>query len=702
MILALVCTLTSGATLYAAACRSDEPLAPPGTVVAASVPVVADSNCSKVFFKILSATSVQTTFPNRATCSTTGLVIIKGPAATWAQSPNRRLSLFIRILNKSTTPIQLPVRLFLPTSGTTVIAPAGTPASKVVAQNPDSSLAGGKLWLIGGTATLAAGDSTVLDTVRFTVQSPVTQAKFAFQATANSAGGPPVPLQPPDTVPAWFHDDTSYANGGNGNLKRVVSVLFRVGATQAERQAAIDATGGVIIGGKRLSSGDGVYDLLISDDGSGTQMRQALQTLKSFSQVETAFLNYRLEPSYLRPQEGAGWQKPDWQLNPDSASGPNWGLEQVAAPLAWGCSIGDTSAHLTAFDHGFDSTEALLNARPPIPPLGVMLSPIDTSRHGTRVSSILAAAGDNGVGITGMMWRASLGLVDHGGNPDARDIAAFIEKEGLAGTHIVNLSLQRRWQGTPGTAADSAVVDSVLGPMWPILRRSLGSGKMPLVVIAAGNSNFSAYWSMLPILRDSFPANVVVVGASARSLSRWAFSNFGPLVDLYAPGDSLSALAAGNVIRTVSATSFAAPLVTGAAGLLKSFDARLAPNDLRSLLLDGADSGGRTISGQSSPGNRLLNVYASLKLAAKRPGAPLCGNRVVMKPDTNVYVERTSGDELLGRLPAFLSRAWIRPAAAEWPWSMEAGSSRSVPTALLRPASRPLSSSAPPGWPRQH
>ena len=82
-----------------------------------SVAVVSsDTLCARVGFKILTATSVQTNYPNRGTC-TSGLVVIEGQA-----------------------------------TGVTVINPQGTPGSKVVALTPDSTdAAGASYWYIGGS-----------------------------------------------------------------------------------------------------------------------------------------------------------------------------------------------------------------------------------------------------------------------------------------------------------------------------------------------------------------------------------------------------------------------------------------------------------------------------------------------------------------------------------------------------------------------
>jgi hypothetical protein len=130
-------------------------------------------------------------------------------------------------------------------------------------------------------------------TVRLLYQGQVLQSK-------GNEGGPPCPaetvgLQPPDSSPAWFRDDTSYADGGNGFLKGVIGILFREGTGQLERQSAIDTIAGVVIGGERFSAGDGFYYVRLSDDSAGTQLMAAVRLLKQLPQVELASLVYQFE-----------------------------------------------------------------------------------------------------------------------------------------------------------------------------------------------------------------------------------------------------------------------------------------------------------------------------------------------------------------------------------------------------------------------
>jgi hypothetical protein len=193
------------------------------------------------------------------------------------------------------------------------------------------------------------------------------------------------------------------------------------------------------------------------------------------------------------------------------------------------------------------------------------------------------------------------------------------------------------------------LVNEMVKAMQPALRRSLNSGKMPLIVLAAGNDGTPASFGY-PALRTYYPDNVLTVGASTRAWQRSSMSNNGSGVDVYAPGDSdvtYIKSPQGIVLGYVSGTSFSAPLVSGIAGLLKTFDPTLTPSLLRSLILQGAADD--TIRVEGVP---VADAYASLKRAAQRPGAPLCGNHVWVSDDDKLTVSRGSGTEVIATLPA--------------------------------------------------
>ena len=85
-----------------------------------------------------------------------------------------------------------------------------------------------------------------------------------------------------------------------------------------------------------------------------------------------------------------------------------------------------------------------------------------------------------------------------------------------------------------------------------------------LVVAAAGNESSA---------EPHFPSDydyVLSVGATTRTDSRASFSNYGFKVDISAPGSSIYTTKVNNTYGTANGTSFAAPIVSGAAALVKT------------------------------------------------------------------------------------------------------------------------------------
>lgn len=175
-------------------------------------------------------------------------------------------------------------------------------------------------------------------------------------------------------------------------------------------------------------------------------------------------------------------------------------------------------------------------------------NPIDCAGHGTEVASLI---GGTNVGVAkqaSVVMAQVLDCLGDGKNSDLIDAISWIIE-----THqkpaIINMSLG----GDRSPSLDNAV------------KAAIAAG-IP-VVVAAGNSNLDAC--------NQSPAAVaeaITVAASTVKNNRAKFSNFGPCVDIFAPGVDI--LAATNPQKSrngwnfASGTSFAAPLVAGVIALL--------------------------------------------------------------------------------------------------------------------------------------
>ncbi|HEU0300505.1 MAG TPA: S8 family serine peptidase [Longimicrobium sp.] len=494
---------------------------------------------------------------------------------------------------------------------------------------------------------------------------------------------PRVPSAAPDGVPDWVYAPANISTNlpqlSGTYLRQFVTVMFAPGTPQDERQAAVNAVGGTVVGGRRLPEGDGMYYVQLADDGTAAPLVKAMDRLEGLPQVIGAsaemFQPAEEALAYIAPVDGPDYQS--WRPRAALADSANWALEAIHAPAAWGCTTGSPATRVAVLDRGFHmntATDVAVNERSRLYEFNNFPQ---SMAHGTMVSSLIGARGTNGQGVAGVMWHAGLDLVAVGtdslGVPTMNAAGQYVirnapERLGIAisgGAPIINVSLGLRQDSAKivnptllATKANQAMVQSVYRQYRAYMKFYDMLGKRPLVVVAAGNDAIDASWSAIPMLVNDFPDRVLVVAAAqlgpGGALQPAVFkyprgTNGGTLVEITAPGKDVGVLDGAGALTTADGTSLAAPLVTGVAGLLLSFDPRLTAAQLKTLLLGGAQRGGRLVANQQAPDEPLpvLDAYQSLAMAAGTPGTPLCGNRVWISYSGTVYAERGRGPGLI-------------------------------------------------------
>jgi hypothetical protein len=106
---------------------------------------------------------------------------------------------------------------------------------------------------------------------------------------------PRVPAAPPDSVPARIWREIhapenmirSSPQWGAAFPRDLIVVAFKEDATQTERQQAIDAIAGDVIGGEHVDRG-GYYYVRIRSDGTADALFRAIAKLKTFPKVDLA------------------------------------------------------------------------------------------------------------------------------------------------------------------------------------------------------------------------------------------------------------------------------------------------------------------------------------------------------------------------------------------------------------------------------
>jgi hypothetical protein len=104
-----------------------------------------------------------------------------------------------------------------------------------------------------------------------------------------------VPDSPPDSIPvaAWnalhspWNMEKSAAEWSTPFPRNIVVVMFQEQTSRDEKQRAVDAINGVVVGGAPVGRG-GYYYIRIQDDGTSAPLFRAIRRLKSFRQVQSA------------------------------------------------------------------------------------------------------------------------------------------------------------------------------------------------------------------------------------------------------------------------------------------------------------------------------------------------------------------------------------------------------------------------------
>jgi subtilase family serine protease len=153
---------------------------------------------------------------------------------------------------------------------------------------------------------------------------------------------------------------------------------------------------------------------------------------------------------------------------------------------------------------------------------------------------------------------------------------------------VVNMSLG----GDPSDALDNAV------------RSAIADG-LPFVVAAGNSFSDASHFSPARV------AEAITVGASDVNDIRAWFTNFGPALDLFAPGVDITSswFSADDATMVVSGTSMAAPHVTGVVALYLSHQPNLTPAVIHAQVTSAATPNLIVTPGAGSP-NRLL--YSNL------------------------------------------------------------------------------------------
>lgn len=386
-----------------------------------------------------------------------------------------------------------------------------------------------------------------------------------------------------------------------------ISLAFRDEVGQPDRSGIFSSFGCRV---KRISR-LGTYDVEISEQSDPIEVVERLLSTGLFKYVETNTIGRYTElpndPDF------------DQQWGPHNTGGGGCTEDaDVDAPEAWDTETGDPLVVVCIMDSGTEvSHQDLANNiwvnEGEIPNNGEdddengyiddywgwdfennNGDPTGSYFHGTHVAGIVGAETNNGMGISGVAggWGGpgcKLMIAQVGNTSPIGEILdeAIIWSVEL-GARIITLSL---------TVGQSTPLEDAVE--WAV-------GEQGVFIDCASGNNYGAV---------AYPASIsgiVAVGATDCNDNRASFSNYGPELELTAPGVDVYSTQLGNSYGSSDGTSFASPHVAGAAALIWSYAPGLTNQEVREQLWNSADDLG-TVGWDQYFGYGRINLETSLQ-----------------------------------------------------------------------------------------
>ena len=301
-------------------------------------------------------------------------------------------------------------------------------------------------------------------------------------------------------------------------------------------------------------------------------VEKAVERLQADPRVKYAHPNYILHT--MASPNDTHFSK-QWGLRNDGQTGGSSGAD-IDAEGAWGRTTGDASVVVAVVDTGVDLDHPDL--------INKLVSgydfvnndavPDDDAGHGTHVAGIAAAETNNGIGVAGVSWNASImpvKVLNYAGSGTFSAISNGIIYAADAGADIINMSLGGLAASLDGTLRDAVVYAHNTGVA---------------LIAAAGNdatpvSYYSWYYGCMVYCVPAAYPECITVAATDHNDVLASFSNYGSEVDIAAPGVSILSTYPGSKYAWLSGTSMSAPFVSGLVAIILADKSWLSNEDVR-------------------------------------------------------------------------------------------------------------------------
>ncbi|MDR0491272.1 MAG: S8 family serine peptidase [Oscillospiraceae bacterium] len=285
-----------------------------------------------------------------------------------------------------------------------------------------------------------------------------------------------------------------------------------------------------------------------------------------------------------------------------------WHHKEIDTRLAWGVSKGG-GVIIAIIDTGIDITHPKFDGKilensynSHSDQVGIDYVK-DVFGHGTHVCGIAAALMNGDPSVCGVAPDAKIlviksDMADGSGNTELVSVLRGLNYAVENGASVVNLSMGRPYAGGIDKLEQSTIADAV--------------AKGVTVVCAVGNSR--AAHAAYPA---AYPETIAVSATKQGGLFDSGYSNYGPEIDVAAPGGSIWSTRNGGGYETRSGTSMASPSVVGIAALIKSSHPGYTPEQIRDVISKTAISADPS-GWDKYLGYGIVNAYAALLGSAEQ------------------------------------------------------------------------------------
>lgn len=382
-------------------------------------------------------------------------------------------------------------------------------------------------------------------------------------------------------------------------VKEIAVVMFARSATDAQRQAVLNASGGEIVGRADMI---GKWQLRVPA-GDYAALSALCEQLEAMPGVQGAMPDLVVEVQDLALPSNDPW-----------TGGTAW-ADICRLPEAWSTynALTANQAKLGMVDSGVNAKHEELSG-------GIVqnlttVATIDDNYeytyttsieyHGTGVAGVMAARANNNKGGAGVAWNAKIYAVDYkaaqAANTKRSSVQVFYD--GIltavrAGANAINFSIGLLYPDQPnGTSKPNEHGRAAAAITWQMIDWGWDDF---VIVQAAGNAQKDAFYNgyFCSITKENagltdaqyeMVANrIIVAGSLIESGSKYQqanYSAYGTPFAVYAPGSAIYTANTGNsAYQWLTGTSMSAPMITATAGWMFALNPSLDGGQVGQLL----------------------------------------------------------------------------------------------------------------------